>query len=41
MPACAPHLDPTLVLYTFTKSQYSGDRNYTSYTKGVGIASVL
>ncbi|KAL2922535.1 hypothetical protein RDABS01_014026 [Bienertia sinuspersici] len=38
MPACVPNLDPTLVLYNFTKSQYSGDLNDTSYT-GAGIAS--
>lgn len=38
MPACVPNLDPTLVLWNFTKSQYSGDLNDTKYT-GAGIAS--
>lgn len=38
MPACVPDLDPTLVLWNFTKSQYSGNLNETTYT-GAGIAS--
>ncbi|XP_021761099.1 uncharacterized GPI-anchored protein At3g06035-like [Chenopodium quinoa] len=38
MPACVPNLDPTLVLWNFTKSQYSGNLNDTKYV-GAGIAS--
>ncbi|KAL9232829.1 hypothetical protein vseg_007894 [Gypsophila vaccaria] len=38
MPACVPKLDPSLVLTNFTKSQYSGYLNQSTFT-GVGISS--
>lgn len=38
MPACVPDLDPSLVLMNFTKSQYSGNLNDSTYS-GAGIAS--
>lgn len=38
MPACVPHLEPSLVLSNFTKSQYSDSLNDTKYT-GAGIGS--
>ncbi|CAK7332847.1 unnamed protein product [Dovyalis caffra] len=38
MPACVPHLDPSLVLTNFTRTQYSENLNDTKYT-GAGIGS--
>ncbi|CAO2821856.1 unnamed protein product [Amaranthus hypochondriacus] len=38
MPACVPNLEPGLVLTNFTKSQYSGSLNESTYT-GAGIGS--
>jgi len=38
MPACVPHLDPSLVLTNFTRTPYSDNLNDTKFT-GAGIGS--
>jgi hypothetical protein len=38
MPACVPHLDPSLVLTNFPRTPYSDNLNDTKFT-GAGIGS--